>query len=394
MKDNMRLANPITDVVLLGVLVFFTITAVSILHVSIPDFFSEKFPGLTDFEISLYDTVLYSSYLIVGILTGLFSDRIGRRKIFVVIGSGASGLFFYLLTVAPNYTLLLVLRFCQGAFTVLTWQIIMTLILDISSPKNRGKNMGMFGIFLTLAMGLGSVIGGVLAKPGVFIPYYTSVALSVIVFIMSLLLLHEPKNLKKTPSLKKIILILKKHPKLSIPGIFNFIDRLHMGFIIFIVPFYLLEVLGLSVDLRGMVLGLYAFPLILLSYSMGKLSDVHGRYKPLIVGSLGFGIVLSIIGVLGTYGLAVMIGLFVVLGAFASLTTPPAMALVGDIIPAENIAIGMGAFNFLGNLGIILGPILAGLLMFNYPVAFLIAGLIELVFLGVCGFLIWYFEKN
>lgn len=296
--------------------------------------------------------------------------------------------------ITSNYPLLLVFRFCQGAFPVFTWQIIMTLLLDVSSSKNRGRNMGLFGIFLTLAMGIGPVVGGIVAEQGVFIPYYMSIILSGIVFTISLSILKEPTTIKKIPSIRQSIGAIRRYPKLIIPGIFNFIDRLHMGFIIFIVPFFLQETLGLAESLRGMVLGLYALPLIILSYSMGKLSDRYGRYKQLIIGSLAFGILLSVIGQLGAYGLHILIILFVVLGTFASITTPPAMALVGDIVKKENIAIGMGAFNFLGNLGILIGPALAGLLMPNFFLAFLIAGSIELISLGVNIILIWHFKTK
>ncbi len=384
-------------IVLLGILVLQTIVAVSILHVNEYEFIQLRFPALSNFEISLYDTVLYISYLIVGIIVGILSDRIGKRKIFIFIGSAGNILLFYCLTIITNYPLLLVLRFCQGAFTVLTWQIIMTLILDISSSKNRGRNMGLFGVFLTIGMGLGPVLGGVLAEQGIFIPYYVSSALSGAVLSISLLSLREPQTIKKNPSLRRILSGVRRHPKLIIPGIFNFIDRLHMGFIIFIVPFFLVEVLSLGESLRGMVLGLYALPLILLSYPMGKLSDRHGRYKQLIIGSIAYGLILSTIGVLGASNFTILIILFIILGIFASFTTPPSMALVGDIVEPENIAIGMGFFNFLGNLGIFIGPAIAGLLKFNYPLAFLIAGLIELVTLGLNAIPIWYFynkEKN
>lgn len=393
-KNSERENGSFKYIILLGILVLQTVIAVSILHVNIPEFIGDRFPHLTDFEVSLYNSILYISYLIGGLITGILSDRIGKRKIFVVIGSGANVLFFWVLTIITNYPLLLVFRFIQGAFTVLAWQIIMTLILDISSATNRGKNMGLFGIFLTLAMGLGPVIGGVLAERGTFIPYYVSSALSGLVFVIALYILKDPITIKKNPSFKQILYGVKQHPKLIIPGIFNFIDRLHMGFITFIVPFFLLEVLGLGESLRGMVLGLYALPLIVLSYPMGKLSDSLGRYKLLISGSLAYGIVLSVIGVLGEYGLAPLIVSFVILGIFASVTTPPSMALVGDIVKPENLAIGMGFFNFLGNIGIFFGPAIAGLLKFNYVVAFFVAGLIELVTLALNIGLIWFFKTQ
>jgi MFS family permease len=70
-----------------------------------------------------------------------------------------------------------------------------------------------------------------------------------------------------------------------------------------------------------------------------------------------------------------------ILGLFAGITSPPAMALVGDIVGKEDSAMGMGFFNFLGNLGITIGPIIFGLLnpVMGMAYAFLVVGILELL---------------
>jgi len=49
------------------------------------------------------------------------------------------------------------------------------MILDISNSENRGKCLGIYGIFLAIAMGIGPMLGGMIAKYGVFIPYYVGI---------------------------------------------------------------------------------------------------------------------------------------------------------------------------------------------------------------------------
>ena len=300
---------------------------------------------------------------------------------------------------ATDYVMLLIFRFCQGSFTIISWQILMTLVLDVSNSENRGKNLGIFGIFLALAMGLGPMFGGFIADYNVFVPYCIAIAANSIVLVGILTLLKEPTHLKKRPSFKDNITIVNRAPELIIPGIFNFIDRLHMGFIVYALPLFIPVVLGYGPSIRGIILGIYAIPFIVLQYPVGKYSDKHGRYKILILGSLGFGIMLSLAAYFGSFGLGILIIWFVILGILSGVTGPPSMALVGDFVESEDNAMGMGFFNFLGNVGIILGPMFGGLLAPHFLkdefiFAFFIAGLVELISLVICILFILKFRGS
>ncbi|MGY5864375.1 MAG: MFS transporter [Candidatus Thorarchaeota archaeon] len=371
-------------VLLLGVLALLAITAAAILHVNQPEFLDQRFV-LSGFEYALFDTTLYLSYLIVGIITGLLSDRWAKRRVFVLVGAAGSIVFYWLMTTTLSFPLLLLYRFIQGSFTVMVWQTFMTLALDCSDSNNRGRNMGIFGAFLAIAMGLGPAIGGVIASYGVFMPYYTAAGLNVVVLVIGLIALRDPSITKARPTLKQSVLLARNSPELVVPGIFNLFDRLHIGFILTALPFFLSTILGLSESLRGMSLAIFALPFIILQYPMGKLSDKHGRFRQLVVGSIGFGVVMSVVGFVGILGFSILLVMLAVLGLFAGITSPPAMALVGDIVGQEDSAMGMGFFNFLGNLGITIGPIIFGVL---FPImgmtnAFIVVGVLELITLAL-----------
>jgi MFS family permease len=103
--------------------------------------------------------------------------------------------------------------------------------------------------------------------------------------------------------------------------------------------------LDVQPELRGMVLGIFALPFIILQYPVGRLSDRIGRYKPLIPGSIGTGIMIIITGYLSSYGLFLVFITFFLIGVCNGFTGPPAMALVGDIVKKEDNPVGMGFFN-------------------------------------------------
>ncbi|MGD9395396.1 MAG: MFS transporter [Candidatus Thorarchaeota archaeon] len=370
---------------LLGVLTLLAITAAAILHVNQPEFILDRFEGISELEYSLFDTTLYSSYLIIGITTGLLSDRWAKRRVFVLVGATGSILFYWLMTTTLSYPILLLYRFLQGSFTVMAWQTFMTLAIDFSESHNRGRNMGIFGAFLALAMGLGPAVGGVIASFGVFIPYYTAMGLNVLVLTIGLVALRDPPMTKTRPTLKQSFMLARTSPELIVPGIFNLFDRLHIGFILTALPFFLSTMLGLDESLRGLSLAIFALPFIILQYPMGKLSDRYGRFRQLVVGSIGYGVVLSVVGIVGLLGFNLLLVMLAILGLFSGVTSPPAMALIGDIVGQEDSAMGMGFFNFLGNLGITIGPILFGVIMpiLGMSNAFVVVGLLELATLVV-----------
>ena len=384
------------QIVLFGILTLFTITATAMLHVNQPEFILDRFVGITEVEYSLFDSILYLSYFIFGLMTGTLSDRWSRRRDFVLAGTIGSIIFYWLMTTALSYPLLLLYRFLQGAFTVMTWQTLMTMVLDFSGSTNRGKNMGIFGAFLGLAMGLGPAVGGIIASYGVFVPYYTASMLNVFVFIIALLFVKDPEVAKKKPNLKHSLSVVKRHPKLVVPGLFNFVDRLHIGFLLTALPFVLSTVLGLSESLRGLTLAIFAMPFIVLQYPMGKLSDRIGRFKLLIIGSIGFGLVLISIGFVGFQSFSSLLVMLVILGFFAGMTSAPSMALVGDATGPEDSAMAMGFFSFFGNLGITIGPITFGFLAVfaDFVVAFIVAGLLELITLAIIIVLIKFVFKE
>jgi MFS family permease len=245
--------------------------------------------------------------------------------------------------------------------------------------------MGVFGAFLATAMGLGPALGGVIASFGVLMPYYAATGINGMVLIIALVGLKEPTLHQERPSLKQSISIARRHPRLFVPGLFNFIDRLHIGFILTALPLFLSVILGVSESLRGLSLAIFALPFIILQYPMGRVSDRHGRIGPLVIGSLGYGTVLILLGPVGAYGLAPFVAMLAILGVFSGVTAPPSMALVGDTVSEKDSAMAMGFFNFLGNFGITIGPIVIGIMISitDFVLAFAVAGILELLTLLV-----------
>ncbi len=379
--------NLLAKILLISISIMFVISSTSLLHANEAEFIIDRFEGIDSFKFSLFDSFLYAAYLIGGPIAGLASAKVGRRKPFVIGGAVVAAAMTILMTVAGNYPLLLVLRFLQGFFCVASWQSLMTMVLDYSDDTNRGRNMGIFGSFMALSMGLGPVLGGVLASIHLFAPYYVSAAQCLLAVVITFLFISEPgmklENIK--PKLVDSFAFARHRPALMVPALFNLVDRLHMGFIIFIIPLMLREVLQLGPEYRGMLLGVNAIMYIILQYPMGRLSDRVGRYKLLLIGSIGYGSLLCLTGPVGAMGLIPLVVLFFVLGIFSGFAGPANSALVGDIVNKDENPLAMGFFTLFGNVGMVTGSLFGGMMLSvtNFTVAFIVAGAIELSTLAV-----------
>ncbi|MGY5853458.1 MAG: MFS transporter, partial [Candidatus Thorarchaeota archaeon] len=80
----------------------------------------------------------------------------------------------------------------------------------------------------------------------------------------------------------------------------------------------------------------------------------------------------------------------VLLGVLSGITAPASLALIGDSTEPEDSAMAMGLFNFAGNIGVTIGPLVFGyfVLIADIFMAFMVAGLIEVVALSFIVILI------
>lgn len=83
-------------------------------------------------------------------LSALFIQRYTTRQVFLV------GIFIFFLGTmlggfSPNFTILLIARIIQALGSGIMMPLMMTTILNIFEPHERGKYMGMFGLVIGLA---------------------------------------------------------------------------------------------------------------------------------------------------------------------------------------------------------------------------------------------------
>jgi len=311
--------------------------------------------GGTIADASLFFSVETFAYIIFAPLWGMLSDRLGHRKIFIVIGFLGSSLIYAYYGQVESVELLLALRFAQGAFTVMGWSLVMAHVMDQPKIGTRGRYMGLMGASLILGVALGAPVGGYITKWfGARAPLAAAAALFAVLTLLSLLL-QESHQKRVGARLSDVRSLLGSEPRLLLPYGVHFIDRLAVGLFVVIFPLYLDSLGAGDAAVRGRYLSGFLVPFAFLQVFTGRWCERIGAARPLIYGSLLYGLLLATVGVTPLAWLGwVMVGL----GMLAAVMFPPAILLTAQLSNEGTRGSAVGGFNLAGSLGFALGPLM------------------------------------
>jgi len=343
--------------------------------------------GGTVVHATLFFSVETLAYLIFAPLWGLASDRLATRRPFIVFGFLGSGLLYALFGVIDNLGLLLALRFVQGSLSVMGWSILMASVLDWAGDRGRGRLMGMMGASLILGVSLGAPVGGYISR--LFGPRAPLLLAAVLCILLAAGSLGLPRHRVRNASTRvsSILEARRRQPRLYLPMLFHFVDRFTVGFFVVIFPLYLDSMGATDPAVRGLYLSLFLLPFALLQFVTGRLTDAVGPWKPLILGSFAYGVVLCVVGF---SDLTTLWPVMIALGVLAAVMFPPAITLTSIYSEPRTRGTAMGAFNFAGSLGFAVGPMVGGwmFLVRGYSGAFLLSGAMEIVLSVVAALIV------
>ncbi|APE95593.1 MFS transporter [Halodesulfurarchaeum formicicum] len=320
----------------------------------------------------------FGGFVVFAVLWGVLSDVLGSRRPLVVLGALGGAGSYVAVALAPylglGFGFVILLRFVGGAFTIGAFSLSITKLMDLGG--GHGRNMGAAGTAIGFGAALGSIAGGQLASVGPLVPIYGGGALLAGAAVLAATIPDRGAGGGLPVSI--VIDRVRSYPSLLVPFAFGFIDRLTAGFFALAGVAYFRDAFGLDPAQAGLTLTLFFAPFALFQYPAGSLSDRIGRFVPVVVGSILYGISIIAVGLAPTYTAAA--GLMVVVGLAGALVSPATMALVTDIVPATERGAAMGGFNVFGSLGMFAGFLIGGTVtdLYGYLAAFLASGGLEL----------------
>lgn len=284
-------------------------------------------------------------------ISGKLSDTIGRKKV-MIIGILVGFLVTLSYPLFATVTIFLVLRFIHGLSAGFLPTGATALVTDILLPSQRGTGMGLWGVFISLGIGVGQYLGSPIKNEFGMTTLFLASALSYLVaggFIFQLKeTLANPVKLRF--SLLKLGLDDVFEPHVRPAAIVMFLSASASG-TIFVLSQDICEYL--HIPNKGWFFGIYVLSTIFVRLFSGKLSDIIGRPQTLL---LGMSMVLFSIIVVAISQSVFMFGLGAVLfGIATGISSPTLFSWTADLSPEHRRGIGAGTLFIALEFGIIVG---------------------------------------
>lgn len=328
--------------------------------------------------------VLISAFAMMRFASGLFSgrlvDRFGERT---VLGVGLFMVsFFTLLTaLAQSYNQLLFFRTLGGLgssmFSIAAGSLLMRSVTDDVRARAQSLYNGGFLIGGVAGPAVGGLLSG-LSLRAPFIAYSITLALA---GMTALFFLSERRLGRKvdvssksieTTSLKEALKLRPYQIALLLAFVNNWVL---FGMRSSILPLFVIEKLNSTATIAGLGLTIGALMQGIFLLRAGRFSDESGRRLAFLIG--GTVVVSAILVLCITDNVAlyfIAMALFGIGGAFVG-TVPG--SVVGDIIRGRGGQV-IAAWQMAGDAGMIVGPILVGLLtdLYSFQAAFILSAVV------------------
>ena len=114
-----------------------------------------------------------------------------------------------------------------------------------------------------------------------------------------------------------------------------------------------------SIDLQW-VMNIYVFTICISLVLLGRLADLYGRRKLLLLGVIVFGVASLMAGLAHTIN--DLIGWRLIQGIGSAAIIPSSLALLTDVLPLKLQSKGFGAWTAINGIGFAMGPVLGGVI--------------------------------
>ncbi len=351
------------NVFFIGLTSFFTDTSSKMIYSVMPLFLLSM--GSSKTTISLIEGIAESTASLLKAVSGLWSDKIGKKKPFMIIGYGLSAIVTPIYAFVKIPAQVLYLRFSERIGKGLRAAPRDSLVCASTQKEEMGKSFGFHKAMDNSGAILGPLIAFLLLK---YLPVnYNNIFLiatipAVIGVLTIIFFIKEPKL--KQNSFKE------KKPKVSIKNL----QKKYYFFLIIIIVFalgnstdalLLIKTYETGIDKAYIpfIYMIFNTVSVFLAIPIGKLSDRIGREKLIIAGFLVYAFVYLCFGSFNN--IKIFLFLFVLYGLYSALVDTSQKAMVSDLVSPELKGTGFGLYHAVIGITLLPASLIAGALYDN-----------------------------
>jgi MFS family permease len=324
--------------------------------------------------------------LVADPFVGRFIDRYGERSmstlgaVWVGVSSVAAGL-------APTFPLLVIFRGLGGIGSALFFASLLSFLLRSIPPNRTGRVMSVYYASFNIGFIAGGPLGGLIANAfGLASPLFIY---GFACFVSAALFWktirdpgrheHEVRKggFRRLPWNRTFVTVL------VVNGVYLWMIGAIFQTLVPLFGTSTKEGVGLTLGGVGIGLGIATATELATLYPAGHATDHYGRRAVLIPALAGLAAVTAAFGLVSTpIGFMIAMGLLGVASGYSGVPPAPMLA---DVTPEELKGSAVAMFRFVGDLGFVVGPLIAGwsAQVFGFGTSFVINAIPAVIALGL-----------
>lgn len=332
-------------------------------------------------EVALQMTILMAAFMVtrafLAAYFGNLSDKVGRKKIM------SAGLALYTIislgyALSTNWIELLVVRAVQGMASAMVWPVAEAMLTDSVPWSERGRYMGWYMTASNISFFIGPTFGAYLYKMAVIVfkfglslslvfPFYVLTVLSLIGFLLNFLTIETitgHKRMDFREAMREGINsgfegVIELPPEISrsikVIYIMGLANGVAMGLVAPITNVFVIQYITSDPAAIGYLSTIAGFVGFLVNYPAGRISDVIGRKKIVVVAQLMTRTVTFLMPFTKRYD--ELVALYSTRAAAFNIMSPAYRALQADLVPKKLRGRVFGTVQSLFNIGAASSPL-------------------------------------
>jgi MFS family permease len=295
--------------------------------------------------------------MLLRIPVGIFSDRLHKRKLFIIVGLFVCFLSGFGLWLAKDVEWILIFRSLAGVAAA-TWVDFTILFTSYYHHGKATLAIGKLSFYNSIAQMSAMLMGAWLAELyGWQAPILLGAIVGVLGLATSFFLVEKFETNTKPISFKELFLVIKDRTLIIVSVLAILSQLLTFATVFGFTPVYA-ESLGMSKFEMGLLTVFASLPTAFGSVIGSRLSERFGDRRVVVSGFLLVGIFTLCVPFITNFWVLVLTQAIAGLGRGFSFTLLMAMSIKDQ--PSEKRATAMGFFQAIYGLGMFIGPILMG----------------------------------